>query len=96
MNTTISNIRIFKTQEAAAHTVLTIFYMFREIPRIKSVSSKNRSSTLWRLYSVTDFFFGIFRNYPEQCISKKLTDSVCLSELSKSQFIITLNFLKWL
>ena len=78
MNTTINNIRIFKTQEVSTHTELTIFYMFREIPRTKSVSSKSRSSTLWRLYSVTDFFFGIFRKYPEQHISKKPTRSVCL------------------
>ena len=37
MNITISNRPVFKTQEVSTHTVLTIFYMFREILRIKSV-----------------------------------------------------------
>ena len=78
MNTSISNIRVFKSQEAVTHFVLAIILMFEEMPRIKSVSSNNRSSTLWRLYSVTDFFFGIFRKYPEQGVSKKPTGSVCL------------------
>ena len=52
---TINNICNFKTQEAATHGAPKIFYIFREIPRIKSVSSVNIDSTLRRLYPVTDF-----------------------------------------
>ena len=51
-----------------------------EITRIKSVSSVSRSSTLWRLNPVTEFFFGIFRKYPEQSFSKKPTDFVYLKQ----------------
>ena len=86
MNTTVNNIRIFKTQEAATHTVLTIFYMFWEIPRTNSVSSKDRSSTLW---SSAQIFSLEFSENTQNSVFPK-TDRLCMFKVNYLKFNLLL------